>query len=249
MANESMGQTPEEKETTVDVSEEKTIDNAAAADVPEENGKGQESGSGDAENEDSEISSALDKIISKRSKEPTIEREEIIGEDGKCLEFSTNVGPEDMFSFLMFYNYRSFGGVLGVIISLFSGIWLLTHFNSLDMIAKVILFILFLLYTVINPLMIKSRASKQIRSSEVFGKPMDYTMGSKGFFISQEGRELIRVTWDNVYRVKDTGKCIIIYLNRIHAYIIPKNQVQGKQSDIVSMMTSYTKPGTVKVRG
>ncbi|HIU03835.1 MAG TPA: YcxB family protein [Candidatus Onthocola gallistercoris] len=195
-----------------------------------------------------EEESPLDRIIRKRTKGPTIVREEVIGEDGQSVEFSVKVGVKEMFDFLMYYNYHSFSGVLGMLISVCSGVALLMFHNSLDSLTNFILVILFLIYIVINPILIWNRASKQIRSSDVFKYSMDYILGSKGFNVTQRGQELFRVPWDKVFRVKDTGKCLIIYLSRVNVYILPKEQLASKKADVLQMIRANTKKGTVKVR-
>ena len=187
-------------------------------------------------------------IIGKRDKGRTIVRTEVVGEDGRRVDFSVKVGVKEMFDFLMYYNYHSVGGALGMLISACSGVALLMFHRSLDSLTNTILVFLFLIYIVINPIMIRVRAGKQIRSSAIFEYPMDYILGSKGFNVTQQGKELIRVPWEDVYRVRDTGNCLIIYLSRVNVYILPKDQIASKRADILQMMRENTKKGTVKVR-
>ena len=66
--------------------------------------------------------------------------------------------------------------------------------------------------------------------------------------MTQRGQELFRVPWDKVFRVKDTGKCLIIYLSRVNVYILPKEQLASKKADVLQMIRANTKKGTVKVR-
>ena len=65
---------------------------------------------------------------------------------------------------------------------------------------------------------------------------MHYLLDESGITVKM-GEDEAHVEWNRVYRVKDTGRCILIYFTPTRANIIPKNEVTDKLADIRKVMT------------
>ena len=87
-----------------------------------------------------------------------------------------------------------------------------------------------IVFIVVIPLQLVTH-SKKAAASEQFAKPMHYLLDESGITVKMGEDEA------HVYRVKDTGRCILIYFTPTRANIIPKNEVTDKLADIRKVMT------------
>ena len=84
-----------------------------------------------------------------------------------------------MIDFVMHHTYSSISGWFGVILSVAALIYLAVGFNQYDNFMKLMLIFIGVLFTIINPLMLRSKAKKQVTSNKSFETPIDNTMTGK----------------------------------------------------------------------
>lgn len=136
------------------------------------------------------------------------------------------IGTKDMFYFFMRHNYACFSGLFGLFISFGALLLLLIRFPQYDLTAKCLLVLVALLFTVIQPLQLLLKAANQIKRTPMFWEPIRYTFRRDGLELSQKDQNGV-IPWEQVMKVIDTGSYMIIYITRMRAYILPKNQMQG----------------------
>lgn len=131
------------------------------------------------------------------------------------------IGTSDMFWFLMRHNYFSFGGVLGVAISLGCLVYLILTYQTNDTMTNVFLGLIALVFTVIQPWQLLSKAHRQIAKNPIFQEPMHYEISNKTLTIHYK-EEKLDIEWANMYKVIETKKRIYLYVDTVHSYIFPK---------------------------
>ena len=81
----------------------------------------------------------------------------------QTVKFCLQVKAKDLFRFFLVYNYRNLSGVLCVIVSFASLIFLITTFSENETLTNGILFFIALYFTVIRPVILFQKAKKDNR--------------------------------------------------------------------------------------
>lgn len=149
----------------------------------------------------------------------------------KQIEFDINMRTKDMYKFLLCHTYSSFGGWFGVMLSVIAIILLVTGFDSYDDAGKMILLVIALAFTVLNPLMLLSKAKQQVLTNAAYKKPLHYTFTEEGISVSQE-EQAETMPWERLKKTKQFGGVFIVYTSKVHAFIFPLDQL-GEVSDAV----------------
>lgn len=131
------------------------------------------------------------------------------------------ISTSDMFWFLMRHNYFSFGGALGVTISFGCLVYLILTFQTNDAMTNTFLGLGALVFTVIQPWQLLSKAHRQIVKNPIFHEPMHYEINEKTLTIHYK-EEKLDIEWANMYKVVETKKRIYLYVDTVHSYIFPK---------------------------
>ena len=71
--------------------------------------------------------------------------------------------------------------------------------------------------------------------------PMTLSFDEEGILVSQ-GKENLPIAWENVGKV-DRGKdMMILYMDRVHAYLLPDSIMGEKKADIRGLMKEKLPP-------
>lgn len=152
---------------------------------------------------------------------------------------SINMNFPALYSYVINNNYRSFGGVLGIFISIGALIILFTMWNSLSQGQKIMFLLLGLIFTVINPLSLAFKSYKQLKLSPSYKKPLQYTFTDNGITIAQE--ELTQdIEWRDICRVMMSSKMIAIYTGRMYAFVIPLSELGEDKAKIITAIVQFT---------
>ena len=117
------------------------------------------------------------------------------------------IGVKDLYHFLMIYNYKSFGGILGLFISIVCLIYLVISFQDNGSGANLLFLFLGLLFTVLQPIMLFQKAAQQATTSPAFREPLEYELNEEGIVIRQKAEE-VPVAWDAIVKVAEDKKQI-----------------------------------------
>lgn len=153
------------------------------------------------------------------------------------ISVDIQIGTKDMFYFFMRHNYACFSGLFGLFISFGALILLAVRFSQYTMGAKCLLVLTGLLFTVIQPLQLLLKAANQIKRTPMFWEPIRYTFRKDGLELSQKDQGGM-IPWEEMMKIIDTGKYLIIYITRMRAYILPKNQIDHLE-EIKEVIKTY----------
>ena len=156
----------------------------------------------------------------------------------KEVKFSVQVTVKDMFAFLMHHSYRG-GSLIADAIVTFGAIGLLVAgFGKGDPVKTVALIFVAMLFTVIHPLQLYSKARKQVKNNEVFKKPLEYVLNEEGITLSQ-GEQNQSITWEDVYQVKEYKSQILVYTGRVYAFIWPKSALTMCETEVKELFKTH----------
>lgn len=167
------------------------------------------------------------------------------GEYMEEVKFNVTMRVKDMYKFMMRHAYSGFGGIANMVISLGALGLLIAGFGKGDNAATVILIIMALLFTVINPIFLFYKAAKQVKLNPMFTKPLEYTVNEQGITVRQDEQEAA-VTWEEVTKVIEKKDAIYIYLSLTRSFIFSKDYTADGTEAIKNMIKANVK-GKVKL--
>lgn len=151
-----------------------------------------------------------------------------------------------MYSFLFQHLHRSFKGIFGVCISIAALVaFVMSLDGSTDTTRKVILLVIGLLFTVINPIMILFKAQQQVMLSPIFKQPLQYTFSTEGMKVAQ-GEEEQFVTWEQILEVRKTSSILILYTSRNSGSIVAFKEMGEKRQMVETIIAEGCKKAGVK---
>lgn len=155
------------------------------------------------------------------------------------IQVSIKVETVDMFCFMLQHTYRSIAGICGVLFSVAAFVVLLWTWGTVDISYMILLAVCSALFTIINPLMLFTKAAKQVVLNPAMKIPIVYTFGEEGFTMKQ-GKEEATAEYHSLYRVRNTKNYIYLYGTGNRANIISKKQLgQEAQSVTELVMNGY----------
>lgn len=165
----------------------------------------------------------------------------------KEIRFSTTVVVKDMFDFLMRHTYVSISGIFGVLLSIGAIVLFLYNYNKQEMFYNVLLLLIAAVFLIIQPIQLWIKAAKQVKLNPMFKEALYYTLNEEGIIVTQK-EETLSLKWEEIKKVVESKRNIIIYVTSVSAYILPKNQLQMQLSDIRKILKAYMKRESYKLK-
>lgn len=154
------------------------------------------------------------------------------------ISFSVQMTVKDVYRFNMYHVYHSASGLVGLLLSLLALCNLIISFDSLTDQGKTIMTIVALWFTVLEPIMVYSRAKKQVKKITSYHKPLHYKIDEQGITVSQD-EESQRMEWNRLRRIVKTRQQILVYSSRVHAFIFPRVAWQDQEKKIQNLLKKY----------
>ena len=67
------------------------------------------------------------------------------------------------------------------------------------------------------------------------------TFDEEGILVSQ-GEESLPIAWENIGKVDRAGDMMILYMDRVHAYLLPDSVLGEKKTEIRSLIKEKLRP-------
>ncbi|MBO5354336.1 MAG: YcxB family protein [Lachnospiraceae bacterium] len=151
------------------------------------------------------------------------------------IKFSVQMKVSYMFDFLYWHSYHGMTGVVNYAFSLAGVAALIAGFGKDNTAVTVMLVVLALLFTVINPLSLLYKAARQVKRAPMFQKPLHYCFDDKGFTISQESSS-DSARWEDVIFIRETGKSIVLYMGAANAIVLPKKDCGSQLPELKALL-------------
>lgn len=155
------------------------------------------------------------------------------------IKFSTKISENDLYRYNLHHTYTSNQGILSILLFvLLIAVWIL-RFQQLSLVYRVMypaVAIVFLLYI---PMSLKLRVKNQMLQ-DVFQHPLTYELTETGILISSPTTEQpAELPWEYIYKVSSWKEYLLIYSNRVNAYIIPMSDIENEYSSIKEYITNH----------
>lgn len=158
------------------------------------------------------------------------------------VTIQVKVSVMDMYSFLMHHSYRGIQGILNLFISGGAIVLLLCGVGKNNSLAMIALVLAAALFTIINPINLLLKSIKQVVLLPTFRKPLSYTFGEEGILVQQDEAEML-TGWNEVVRVVENRRSILVYMSAVRAYILPKKQYAEQVDAVREQLQKYAQKG------
>ena len=140
------------------------------------------------------------------------------------IEFDINLKAKDMFRFNMHQTYTGFNGFLSIFASIILFVAAGYTYGNVP-VSYTVMYVFFgLLLLVYQPITLWLRAKQSIKTSPVLGNTLHYLVDEDGFTVTQ-GEASGVLAWKQIYKMVSTKKLVLVYSSRVHAYVIPREQL------------------------
>ncbi|WP_124065234.1 YcxB family protein [Clostridium sp. E02] len=126
---------------------------------------------------------------------------------------------KDLWKFSMYHSYRGMQGIFSLIFSAAALYALVSTWGTTTNLYRGLLFVCVLLFTVWQPALLFLKAAKQA-AKPMFRNGMTLSFLAEGINVTQ-GDENLFIEWGNLERVLRVRDMLILYMDRVHAYLLP----------------------------
>lgn len=153
----------------------------------------------------------------------------------KEIHLDVDLKVPELYAFSIRHTYCSLSGVTGLLISIGSLVLCALRYPVLDRMTVVALIIIGLLFTVVQPVMLYSKACTQRRRNEDINAPLHFCIGEKGIDVTQ-GEQQAFVHWYEVRKMVQTKKAVYLYMSPVRAFIFPKAQCGNQFAEMTEII-------------
>ena len=149
------------------------------------------------------------------------------------VSFDIKLTANDLFKFNMMQAYKGMQGFLSILLPILVFAYAITSFGTVSIGSTMIYVGLGILFLVYVPTSLWFRVKKTVTDkNNALSKTLHYDFEEDRICVSVEA-DSVEFKWENIYQMKSTKDLVLVYTNRINAYILPKAQL-GQNYDKLS---------------
>ena len=142
---------------------------------------------------------------------------------GLQVQFETQVTEQDLMNFKLYHNYHSIGGVAGLLFGIVALIICVVSVGQL-------------------------KVKQQMKTVATFKEPVRYTVTEEKILL-QQGAVTEEMLWEDIFKIKCTGKSLVLYITSVRANIIPLRDIGDELDAFLTIAEKKLKPFQIKVGG
>ena len=141
------------------------------------------------------------------------------------IELDVKINAKDLFGFNIRQAYKGMQGALSIILPCLIFAYAVSSIGVVSIGSTLVYFGLGVVFLVYVPVSLWLRANKVIGdSNNALSKTLHYEFAEEAIRVSV-GEESVEFKWENIFMMKRAGDLLLVYTNRINAYILPLAQV------------------------
>ena len=149
--------------------------------------------------------------------------------------FDVKVSAKDLFRFNMMQAYRGMQGFLSILLPILVFAYAVTSYGEVSIGSTLVYVGMGILFLVYVPISLWLRVNKIVNDeNNALSKNLHYEFEEEVIRVSV-GEESVEFKWENIFQMKTCGDLLLVYTNRINAYIFPLEQI-GNQYESLSKL-------------
>lgn len=162
-------------------------------------------------------------------------------------EFDITLTDKDMYRFSMYHTYTGFQGWFSIIIAVLCFVAAIVTRGSVTAMYTGLYAVFGVIFLVYMPVNLYLRSKRQFLMSETLRNTLHYQISEDGIHTSQNDASA-DLPWEQVYKIVSTKSDVLIYSSRIHAYIIPKEQIKQQYDTIRNLAAAHLPAYRLKMK-
>ena len=162
-------------------------------------------------------------------------------------KFDIQLTNKDLYGFNIYQTYRSGQGILSVLIGLIVFVMAGLSFAQSN-VSTAFLYILFGVVVIAYiPGSLWLRVNQTMKTNSVLSGVLHYEISEKVIKVTA-GEETAELPWELIYKFVANDKNVLIYSNRINAYVIPRTQLVDKYESLVEIAKAQLPKYRLKIK-
>jgi len=154
------------------------------------------------------------------------------------VELDIKIDAKDLFNFNIRQAYKGMQGFLSILLPVLLFAYGVNSIGKADVIYTFAYFTLGVVFLVYVPFSLWKKANKVVNDpNNTLSKSLHYEFREDIIRVEVEEQN-VEFMWENIYMMKKAGKMLLVYTNRINAYILPLEQVGEKYEDLSKLAKS-----------
>lgn len=155
-------------------------------------------------------------------------------DEQKTFSFKIELTARELWLFSLHHSYKGLMGIFNVLFTLAALYVLIVNWVGMSAGHKALMFLCVLMFTVIQPSMLYLKAKKQAQIPAI-KEPMELTFSKEKVEIFQAGQNG-EFAWDQIGRVESGPSMLVFYMDRIHAYLVPKSVMGDQEAEFRALI-------------
>ena len=155
---------------------------------------------------------------------------------------------KDLFRFNMQQAYRGMQGILSIILPILVFAYAVTSYGKVS-IGSILVYVgLGIVFLVYVPITLCLRVNKTEKDeNNALSKQLHYEFEEEVIRVSV-GEESVEFQWENIFQMKTSGPLLLVYTNRINAYVLPLTQVGDKYEELSKLAHAKLEKYRIKMK-
>lgn len=148
------------------------------------------------------------------------------------VSFDIKLDAKDLYKFNMMQAYKGMQGFLSILLPVLVFAYAVVTFGQVSIGTTLVYVGLGVMFLVYVPVSLWMRVKKIMAdSNNAISKELHYEFSEDSIRVSVE-EENVEFKWENIFQMKSTKDMVLVYTNRINAYILPKAQLGDKYKEL-----------------
>jgi len=148
----------------------------------------------------------------------------------ETIKFQIQMKVKDLWQFSMYHSYRGMVGVFAVVFTGAALYYVIASWTLLSETQRIAMIFVVLMFPVLQPVMLYWKAWKRMRQP-VMQTATLLEFQEEGLKVTQQDQEAL-FPWDQIGRIDRKPTMLVIYMDRIHAYLIPKEVYEERLEEL-----------------
>jgi len=152
------------------------------------------------------------------------------------MKIKVNMTAEDLFQFSLYNSYSGFSGAFNLIFTV-GALAILVYtwsWDSMSTFQRVLLACCVLLFTVVQPVMLRFKSKKQAKQTG-FSIDINLTVTEKKL-TAERADVSVDMEWKEIWKVIRIKSMYIIKVGPTRAYLIPNRSIEGREEELAALL-------------
>ena len=164
------------------------------------------------------------------------------------VSFDIQLTAKDLFRFNLNQAYRGMQGFLSILLPILVFAYAVSTFGEVSLGSTLVYVGLGIMFLVYVPISLWMRTKKIMSdSNNAISKPLHYEFEEDVIRVSVE-QENVEFKWENIYQIKQIKDMLLVYTNRINAYILPMEQLGTNYEALSQLAHKKLEKYRIKIR-